>query len=134
MPELPEVQTTASGLHSVLPGLKIVDIWNDYKSSYFKGKDNIKDPNFYKYFKKEIIGKRIISVNRRAKNVLINLSDNKTILIHMKMTGHLLYGDYDKNDPYNRFIRLIFNLSNGKTLELCDTRRFAKVSLIPTDK
>jgi formamidopyrimidine-DNA glycosylase len=133
MPELPEVQTTASGLHSVLPGLKIVDIWNDYKSSYFKGKDNIKDPNFFKYFKKEILNKEIISVNRRAKNVLINLSDNKTILIHMKMTGHLLYGDYDKNDPYNRFIRLIFNLSNGKTLELCDTRRFAKVSLIPTD-
>ncbi len=133
MPELPEVQTTASGLHNVLPGLAIVDIWNEYKSPYFKGKDNIKDPAYFKYFKKEVLGKKVLNVNRRAKNVLINLEDNKTILVHMKMTGHLLYGDYDKTDPYNRFIRLIFYMSNGKNLELCDTRRFAKVTLIKTD-
>lgn len=132
MPELPEVQTTASGLHSVLPGLTILDVWNDYNSQYFKGKDSIKDPDFFIYFKKNILNKKIISVNRRAKNILINLSENKTILVHMKMTGHLLYGDYDKTDPYNRFIRLIFYLSNGKTLELCDTRRFAKVTLVQT--
>jgi formamidopyrimidine-DNA glycosylase len=52
----------------------------------------------------------------------------------MKMTGHVMYGDYNKKDPYNRFIRLIFYLSNGKTMELCDTRKFAKVTLIETAK
>jgi formamidopyrimidine-DNA glycosylase len=134
MPELPEVQTTASGLDKVLRRLRIIDIWNDYNSSYFKGKDNIKDPAYFKYFKKEVIGESVLNVTRRAKNVLINLKNNKTILVHMKMTGHLLYGDYDKSDPYNRHIRLKFSMSNGKSLELCDTRRFAKVTLIDTDR
>ncbi len=133
MPELPEVQTTASGLNGVLPGLIITDIWSEYNSSYFKGSDTIKDPEYFKYFKKEIIGLKILSVNRRAKNVLIHLSKNKTILIHMKMTGHIMYGNYNRKDPFNRHIRLIFYLSNGKTMELCDMRKFAKVTMISTE-
>lgn len=52
----------------------------------------------------------------------------------MKMTGHVMYGDYNRKDPYNRFIHLIFNLSNGKTMELCDARKFAKVTLVETRK
>jgi formamidopyrimidine-DNA glycosylase len=51
----------------------------------------------------------------------------------MKMTGHLLYGDYDRSDPYNRFIHFIIYLSNGKNIELSDTRKFAKVAVVPTD-
>lgn len=133
MPELPEVQTTASGLHRAVVGLRIHKIWTDYRSHYFKGSQNIKDPEYFNYFKKEVINKKIISVTRRAKNVLINLEKNRTVVIHMKMTGHLLYGDYDKEDPYNRFIRLIFHLSNGKNIELCDARRFAKVAVEKTD-
>jgi len=46
------------------------------------------------------------------------------------MTGHLMYGDYDRTDPFNRFIHLVFTFSNGKTLELSDMRKFAKVTLI----
>lgn len=133
MPELPEVQTTVSGLYRVLPGLVITDVWTEYNSPYFYGKDTIKDPKYFKYFKKEITGAKIVDVTRRAKNILIHLSNNFTILIHMKMTGHVMYGNYNKKDPFNRFIRLIIYLSNGKTVELCDTRKFAKVTLIPTE-
>jgi formamidopyrimidine-DNA glycosylase len=133
MPELPEVQTTVSGLNRVLPGLIINDVWTEYNSPYFKGSNTIKDPEYFKYFKKEIEGLKIISAKRRAKNVLINLSNNKTILVHMKMTGHIMYGNYNKKDPFNRHIRLIFYLSNGKTMELCDARKFAKVTLLSTD-
>lgn len=134
MPELPEVQTTASGLNRVLPGLLITDAWTEYNSKYFHGKDTIKDPIYFKYFKKTIKNAKILNVTRRAKNVLINLSNNHTILIHMKMTGHVMYGDYNRKDPYNRFIRFILYLSNGKTMELCDTRKFAKVTLLKTDE
>ncbi len=134
MPELPEVQTTASGLDRVARNLTIVDVWTDYNSPYFKGSQTIKDPEYFKYFKKQVKNQKILNVTRRAKNVLINLSNNRTIIVHMKMTGHLLYGDYDRNDPYNRFIHLIFTLSNGKTLELSDTRKFAKVAVVDTDK
>ena len=133
MPELPEVQTTASGLDRVARGLTITDVWTEYNSPYFKGSNTIKDPVYFKYFKKTIKGAKIINVTRRAKNVLIHLSNSFTILIHMKMTGHIMYGNYNKKDPFNRHIRLIFYLSNGKTMELCDTRKFAKVTLVPTE-
>ena len=132
MPELPEVETTTRGLKGAVVGLVIKDVWTDYNSPYFHGSDTIKDPAYFKYFKKTIKGQKITSVTRRAKNILIHLSNNHTILVHMKMTGHLMYGNYNRKDPFNRHIRLIFYLSNGKTLELCDTRRFAKVTLLPT--
>lgn len=132
MPELPEVETTVQGLKKHITGLRIIDVWTDYNSPYFYGSDTIKDQKYFKYLKKTIKGGKIKSVTRRAKNILIHLSNKHTILIHMKMTGHLMYGDYNKKDPFNRHIRLIFYLSNKKTLELCDTRKFAKVTLIPT--
>jgi formamidopyrimidine-DNA glycosylase len=138
MPELPEVQTTAHGLDTHIRGLTIADIWTDYNSLFHTGKDSIKDPTYFRYFKKEIIGTKVIRVTRRAKNILIHISkknknksvNQKIILVHMKMTGHLLYDDYDRSDPFNRFIHLIITFSNGKTLELCDMRKFAKVTLI----
>ncbi len=133
MPELPEVQTTASGLDRHIRGFSIVNVWTDYDSPYFKGSETIKDPKYFSFFKKEVVGRKILKVGRRAKNVLIHLSENRTIIVHMKMTGHLLYGDYDRSDSFNRFIHLIFYLSNGKNLELSDMRKFAKVAVVPTD-
>lgn len=113
MPELPEVQTTVSGLQGVLPGKMIKSVWTDVSK-----------------FKTKSAKRKIISVERRGKNILINLSGGKTLLIHMKMTGHLMYGDYDKADPYNRFIHIKFKLSNGKELVLSDARKFAKIQLL----
>lgn len=148
MPELPEVTTTVNGLNTVLPKLTIKDVWSDYFiGTANKRKDNIKNKKFFEKFKNELVGQKIISAERRAKNVLIHLTGNKTVLIHMKMTGHLLYGKYEfiKNkwkavepetlkDPYSRFIHLIFTLSNGKNLAFSDMRKFAKVTLFETDK
>jgi formamidopyrimidine-DNA glycosylase len=131
MPELPEVQTTVNGLNRHIRGLKIIDVWTDYNSLFQKGKDSVKDPSYFKYFKKKVVGKNIISASRLAKNILISLHSGDVILIHMKMTGHLMYGDYDRMDPFNRFIHLIFTFGNGKTLELSDMRKFAKITLIP---
>lgn len=133
MPELPEVQTTVTGLRGKIVGLSIENIWNDYDSPYFYGSDNIKDPKYYTFFRKNVIGNEIKDVRRRAKNILIDLSNGYTILVHMKMTGHIMYGDYNKKDPYNRHIRLRFFLSNDQNMDLCDSRRFAKVTLIKTD-
>ena len=154
MPELPEVQTTANILNRKIKGLRILDVWTDYDSSFHAGKNNIKDKKYFPIFRKEIINKTILGVERRAKNVLINVSGNlptgqagKTILVHMKMTGHLLYGKYKfdgkkwsppsvgpLSDPYNRFIHLAFSLSDKNTLVLSDTRKFAKVFAYDTDK
>ena len=147
MPELPEVQTTVNILNKTVKGLTILNVWTDYDSVFHEGKKNIKDKKYFPFFKKEIINKKILGAERRAKNVLINVSGNKTILVHLKMTGHLLYGKYkfqDKkwsplsdgplSDPFNRFIHLAFSLSNGNILVLSDMRKFAKVFVFDTDK
>lgn len=153
MPELPEVHTTATGLHKVLPGLTIKNVWTDYDSPFHKGKSNIKDTLFFKKFKSHVVGKKIVGVSRRAKNVLIELSSGYTILVHMKMTGHLLYGKYEKrvaeghdknkkwiavgtgplrDDPFNKWVHFVITFSNGKSVALSDMRKFAKVTLIET--
>jgi formamidopyrimidine-DNA glycosylase len=145
MPELPEVETTARMLNERIKDLSILDIWTDYDSSFHKGKENIKDKKYFSRFKKELVGKKILNVERRAKNVLINVSGDKTILTHMKMTGHFLYGKYEfrnkrwsptedglLKDPFNRFVHLVFTLSNHKHLALSDMRKFAKVYVFDT--
>ena len=147
MPELPEVQTTVDGIKAKAKGLQILDVWTDYRSDFHIGKDNIANPKFFSHFKKSVRKSKIINASRRAKNVLIHLSNGKTILIHMKMTGHVMYGKYKKeknkwialgsgplrDDPFNRHVHLVFTLSNGKHLVLCDMRKFAKVTLVDTD-
>lgn len=128
MPELPEVQTTVNGINKTAKGRIIIGVFTTYNSVYYKNKDEIKNPKYFKKFKKLIVGRRILKAERRAKNILIHLSDGYTILAHMKMTGYFYY-----NAPQDaQFIRLIFNLDNGRNLSLSDMRRFAKVTLIKT--
>ncbi len=146
MPELPEVQTTVAGLQRVLPGLLVQGVWSDWEKS-------VKIPNNFNKFKKEIIGRKVLSVERKGKNILISLSGNKTLLVHMKMTGHLMYGEWTPSlgaggveikswqssdstvmgDPKNMFIHFVLNLSDGKQLVLSDLRKFAKILVWPTD-
>ena len=150
MPELPEVQTVVNGLNKKIKNLLIMDVWSDYNSTYYLGKNNIKDISFFKKFKKNILNKKIIKAERRAKNILIHLSNKKTIIIHLKMTGHFLYGDYvfdkrektfilnktNKNkfltDKFNQFIHFAITFNNGKVLALSDMRKFASITLIDT--
>lgn len=153
MPELPEVQTTVEGLKKTVVGLIIKDVWTDQakqKVSRPDHKESIKHLPFWKTFVKSVTGAKIISAERRAKNILINLSNGKTILIHMKMTGHMMYGKYTYNtkhnewlpskeetnqalrDPFNKFLRVVWSFANGKQLVLSDVRRFAKVTVLDT--
>jgi len=140
MPELPEVETTAKGLKSKVLNRTFVDVWSDWKKT-------VKLPKDFETFKKEIINKKINNIYRRAKNVIFDLSDNYSLLIHQKMTGHLLVGKWQEkngawkpvdeksllNDPYNRFLHLIFFLDNGEMIALSDARKFAKVELWKTE-
>ncbi len=161
MPELPEVETIARGLNRKLKGRKITGLWTDWPK-YFKR------PVGEAAFRRHVVGKRITGVSRRAKNVFIHLSDDHLLLVHQKMTGHLMVGNWRKTasgknlppkgapsepenwrgqkwipvaplssplwDPMNRFIRLIFFLSDGKMLALSDLRRFAKVVCGPAEE
>jgi len=161
MPELPEVQTTVNGLNKRVRGFIVDDVWTDYNSPSHVSKDNIKNPIFFRRFKKELTGAKIMEASRRGKNILIHIKKkidgrDATILIHMKMTGHMMYGSYVFNskkashkerdpwtprdngplkDPFNKFIHLVLSLSDAKGREaghlvLSDMRKFAKITLI----
>ena len=126
MPELPEVETTTRGLRKTILNLTIKDVWTDLATKDKRQHDAVANPKYFVSFKKEVVNKKIKSVERQAKNILINLSDNKTILIHMKMTGHLLYNNRDK------YVHVLFTLSNGKYLAFSDIRKFGKITLLNT--
>lgn len=124
MPELPEVQTTVNGIQKSLKGLVIRDVWTDYGGIIHRGKNHIKNTKYFEDFRRKIIGKKILGSTRRAKNVLIHLSGpkspnaigqgNLTILVHMKMTGHLLYGKYKKHRALNIEHRKMLHASRSK--------------------
>jgi formamidopyrimidine-DNA glycosylase len=101
MPELPEVHTTVAGLQKVLPNLSIIDVWSDMWSDATICKNTIKDRSYFSYFKKYALNQTILGVRRRAKHILIDLENGFTLIIHMKMTGHLMYGNYIQNKAYN---------------------------------
>jgi len=134
MPELPEVETTVRGLKSRVLNRTFIDVWTDFQKM-------IKKPDNFAEFKKGIIGREIENIKRRAKNILIEISGGKILLIHQKMTGHLLVGRWEKtgnrwlplikgplSDPTNSFIHLVFRLDKGM-LALSDMRKFAKIEL-----
>jgi formamidopyrimidine-DNA glycosylase len=147
MPELPEVQTTVNGIKRYAAQKRIISAWTDYDSAFHAGKSNIKNKKYFTNFKKEVEGKTITNASRIGKNVLIHLSENKTIIIHMKMTGHVMYGRYEKHgstwrasdpgplrdDPFNKWIHFVLELNDGKHLVLSDLRKFARVHVANTD-
>lgn len=155
MPELPEVHTTVEGIKKTAVGQKIIDVWSDFYVSTSHGEgQTIKNKKYFERFRKLVRGAKIKSAERRGKNILVNLDPSAssgqvayTIIIHMKMTGHVMYGKYEfrnkkwraveegpLQDPFNQFIHLVFTLSSGKQLILSDMRKFASVTITETDK
>ena len=128
MPELPEVETTVRGLKKTIRGLVIKDVWTDLNTKDKRQRDHVANVQYFKIFRKEILGGKVLSIERRAKNILINISGGKTILVHLKMTGYLFCGE----NPKIKFAHVIFTLSNKKYLILSDMRKFGKITLLNT--
>ncbi len=134
MPELPEVQTIIDDLNRKIKGDAITGFWSDFGKA-IKGKSIEK-------FEKEIKGRRILGSRRIGKNIFIDLSGEKTLYIHLKMTGHLLVKDKlltkGKEDFFservNQYIHHIFYLGKNKTLEFSDLRKFGKIIFDDTKK
>ena len=82
MPELPEVQTIVDQLNETLTGKTITGV-------------EVRLPKMFQGDKAQVTGKKIIGVTRRAKMIIINLEGPLSIVIHLKMTGQLIYADKD---------------------------------------
>ncbi len=151
MPELPEVQTIVDDLNKKVVGRKITGAWFDWPKMIKDPMDQSRYKIAHKHvavFENYLRGEKITQVKRRAKNILIYLSGDKVLLIHQKMTGHMLVGKWKidgkkvipiepkavVDDPYNKYIHLILFLDNGKMLALSDLRKFAKAILGPKEQ
>jgi formamidopyrimidine-DNA glycosylase len=88
MPELPEVETIVGQLNKKVVGRKIIDAWTDWPKT-------IKTHTLEKFIP-AIRGRKILHTRRRAKYILMDLSGSKTLVIHQKISGHLLYGKWEK--------------------------------------
>jgi len=139
MPELPEVQTTVNDLNRKIKGLTITGIWTDWPK-YFK-----RSIGGWETFRKIVKGKKIKKIRRIGKNIIFDLSHDKEILIHQKLTGHLLVGHWQiKNnlpistekglfaEKVNNYIHAIFWLNKNKMMGFSDLRKFGKI--LVTDK
>lgn len=82
MPELPEVETVREGLSRLIVGKTINAVKHDWPKSF---------PNSKHDTVTFLIGAKVASVNRRAKLLIIKLHNNHALVIHLKMTGQLVY-------------------------------------------
>ena len=123
MPELPEVQTIVNDLQ-ILTGDTITGFWTDFEKA-------IKTRNF----KKALVGEKIKSIKRLSKNIVIELSSNNAIIIHLKMTGKLLINkQVSTNNLQQKHLHHIFSLKKNNALVFSDIRKFATLELISRDK
>ncbi len=120
MPELPEVETIVRGLKKVLIYSKIIHI---YKSKY-----NLRI-SYTKNFETELLDSKIINVYRLAKYIIIETDFGKSIIIHLGMSGRLLFQNsiYKKHQKHDH---VVFHLSDNKSIIYNDPRRFGLVQFI----
>jgi formamidopyrimidine-DNA glycosylase len=82
MPELPEVETVKRGLSKLIVNKEITKVDFDNQKSF---------PNNPNDVNKFLIGSKILAIRRRAKVLLIDLSSEYTLMIHLRMTGQLVF-------------------------------------------
>lgn len=134
MPELPEVETVRRGLERLTVGKKIVQVTHDTPKSF---------PSVPTDVNEFLIGSTIQTARRRAKVLLLDLSTDHTLVIHLKMTGQLVYVGIERwgaghpNDSLvenlpDKSTRVEFTFVDGSKLFFNDQRKFGWIKLYPT--
>ena len=129
MPELPEVETVCSGLRPAMEG----NIINKLELR----RNDLRWP-FPKDMADRTNGKRVIGVRRRAKYILIDLSSDQTIIIHLGMSGRILIDTTNKeifnynSNIFEKHDHVILYMQNGTLITFNDARRFGAMDMAPT--
>lgn len=116
MPELPEVETIKRELEKAVLGKKIVEVCVHHPKV-------IRHPSLDK-FKRALSGATLKNILRKAKVLILELSNGRSLVIHLKMTGQLIYPGSGKE------ARVSFRLSDDKWLDFRDQRLFAEMRLL----
>ncbi|NLZ39386.1 MAG: DNA-formamidopyrimidine glycosylase [Firmicutes bacterium] len=121
MPELPEVETIRRGLEKVLPGRKISKVDVRYSGS-------IKMPTVSKFTAK-LPGRRVIKIGRRGKYLQIFLDNESVLVIHLRMTGKLIFSFTPLT--IDKHTHVIFTFSDHSVLYFNDIRKFGTIYWLP---
>lgn len=136
MPELPEVETVRVGLQRLLPGRAVADVSHDWYKSF---------PNAPVVVEQFLCGSTVLSVRRRAKVLMIDLDSAYTLVVHLKMTGQLVFRgeqDFGAGHPSDSLVgrlpdkstRVTITFADGSCLYFNDQRKFGWMRLLPTSE
>ena len=129
MPELPEVETVRRGLLPVMEGQVI--------ASADVNRPDLRWP-LPKGMAERLTGARVVSLNRRSKYILVELSTGETLLIHLGMSGRMLIsgtmpGTFHHQHPApQKHDHVVLHMQNGARITFNDARRFGAMDLMPT--
>jgi formamidopyrimidine-DNA glycosylase len=135
MPELPEVETVRIGLSGLLPGRTVSAVDYDWPRSFPNAREDVNE---------FLVGASVVIVARRAKVLLIELSSKYSLVIHLKMTGQLVFRSPEANfgagHPNSSLVgelpdkstRVTVEFEDGSRLFFNDQRKFGWMRLMPT--
>lgn len=134
MPELPEVETVRRGLTKLIVDKVVKGVTSDSPKSF---------PNSPADVEQFLISAKITDIRRRAKVLLIDLDNAYSLMIHLKMTGQLVYRgktQFGAGHPNaslvgelpDRSTRVTIEFSDGSHLYFNDQRKFGWVKLLPS--
>jgi formamidopyrimidine-DNA glycosylase len=118
MPELPEVETVRRQLAPVMERARFVAVT-------LRRRD-LREP-FPRRFRERLLGQTALSVDRRAKYLLVPLSSGETLLMHLGMSGSFRVEDAG-TIPHDH---VVFQMSSGAVVTFNDPRRFGLMDLVP---
>jgi formamidopyrimidine-DNA glycosylase len=142
MPELPEVETIIKGLRPHLVGKTIKNIEVLLPKTVWIDDIRATGSVDIAMFKSLLEGQKIDSITRRGKMIIINISEGRVLLIHLKMTGQLIYvnsqqrlaGGHPNADMIGdlpvKATRLIIDLGQKQQLYFNDQRQFGYIKLL----
>lgn len=126
MPELPEVETVTRGLQAIIIGKKIAGL-------------AVREKKIFRGDRKNVIGATIDCVFRVGKHIVLSLSNERFVMIHLKMTGQLIFegdgarlaGGHPSRDLKailpNKHTHVVITFSDHSTLYFNDLRKFGYV-------
>ncbi len=129
MPELPEVQTVVTQIGKKITGKTMAGFWTDWDKKVLEPVSKVK---------KLVKGTTVLGTRRFGKTIVIDLDNAYSIVIHLKMTGHLLYKDEanqgakEWQDPTNQYIHHRFDFEDGSHVDFSDMRKFGWVDICET--
>jgi formamidopyrimidine-DNA glycosylase len=119
MPELPEVETITRALAGRLQGRRIAALVQRRPDLRFPLPEGLSA---------RLVGRRLTGFARRAKYILAHLDDQHSLVLHLGMSGRLLFD----GPPAGRHEHLTFHFDDATALRFVDPRRFGMLDLTPT--